>query len=60
MGTKKLKSYLVDEKIPSELRNVIPVIADGNHILWVYGHRISEYYKIDENTIRVMKITITQ
>ncbi len=56
-GTKKIKSYFIDEKIPSGDRERIPLIADGSNIIWVYGHRISEYYKVSESTRRILKIT---
>lgn len=53
---KKLKSYFVDKKIPQIERNRIPLLADGNHIIWVIGHRISEEYKITESTRHILKI----
>ena len=43
---KLLKRFFIDEKIPEAVRGEIPLLADGNHILWIIGHRISEYYKI--------------
>lgn len=49
-GTKKLKSIFVDKKIPQKDRNCIPLLADGNHIMWILGSRISEAYKIREST----------
>lgn len=45
----------IDEKIPSELRDRIPVLADGNRVMWVIGYRISSDYKIDEATKRVFQ-----
>ena len=53
---KKLKQYLIDEKIPKEQRNQIPLVADGSHIIWIVGYRISAYYKITEQTQRILKI----
>lgn len=40
-GTKKLARWLIDQKIPSHLRNQLPVIAIGNEILWIPDHGIS-------------------
>lgn len=57
-GTKKLKDLFIDEKIPKEKRNRIPLIADGSHIVWVIGGRISEAYKISDNTKTIMEINI--
>lgn len=56
-GKKKLKSYMIDEKIPAHMRDKIPVIADGSHIMWVYGGRMSEGYKVTAGTKRILKIT---
>lgn len=53
---KKLKSYFIDEKVPRECREHIPLLADGQHIMWVVGHRISEAYKITDMTCNVLKV----
>ncbi|HYF81905.1 MAG TPA: tRNA lysidine(34) synthetase TilS [Clostridia bacterium] len=49
-GTKKLKEYLIDEKVPREERDEIQLIADGNEIVWIAGGRLSEKYKITDET----------
>lgn len=53
----KLKKYLVNEKIPVEEREQLLLLADGAHIMWVVGHRISSYYKVDEHTRRILEVT---
>ena len=58
MYHKTLKSYLVDCKIPKEERDRLPILADGDHVLWVMGYRISEYYKVTENTKRILKLQL--
>ena len=55
---KSLKSYLVDQKIPQTERDRLPILADGDHVLWVVGYRISEYYKVTENTKRILKVQL--
>ena len=49
-GTKKLKDYFIDKKIPSRLRSEVPLLVSGNEVLIVLGVEISEKIKIDENT----------
>ena len=49
-GTKPLKSYFIDKKIPNRLRDYIPVLALGNEILCVLGYEISDKVKITEET----------
>ena len=56
-GTKLLSDYMVNEKIPREERDKIPLLADGNHIIWVVGYRISAAYKIDETTKKILIVT---
>lgn len=56
-GTKKLKDFFIDEKIPREERGKIPLVCDGNEIMWVVGHRISGKYKVDEDTKRILVVT---
>ena len=49
-GRKKLKDYMIDEKIPQKQRDQLWLLADGSHILWIIGWRISEAVKINGNT----------
>lgn len=53
---KKLKEYFIDEKIPREDRDRMVLLADGNHIMWAVGMRISEEYKVTEKTRRILKV----
>ena len=57
-GRKTVKSFMIDEKIPKEERDKILLAADGSHILWIIGYRISEYYKITDDTHTVLQIQI--
>lgn len=59
-GTKKLKDLFIDLKIPREKRDSIPILCDDQGILWVVGYKISEDYKIDENTKNVLRISCTE
>ena len=54
---KLLSDYMTNEKIPSEKRDEIPLLADGDHILWVAGYRISNYYKVTDETKKIVVAT---
>lgn len=53
---KKLKDYFIDCKIPREERDCCILLADGSHIIWVTGMRISEGYKVTDQTRRILKV----
>lgn len=56
LGSKKLKDYFIDKKIPREKRDEIFLLADGNEIVWIIGGLISEKYKITTQTEKVIVI----
>ena len=58
MGRKSLQDYFVNEKVPEKERDKRFVLADGAHLLWVPGLRISEYYKITENTRNILQVSV--
>lgn len=59
-GTKKLKSFFIDEKIPAEERGSIPLIACGRDIVWIYGGRTSAKFAPDAQTTQYVWIRITE
>lgn len=57
-GSKKLKDLFIDLKVPRHERDIIPLICFGNEIGWIVGYRISEKFKVDNNTERILQICI--
>lgn len=55
-GRKKLKDYLIDQKVPREERDRVILLAQGSHILWVAGYRISEGAKVTADTKGLIQI----
>ncbi len=55
-GTKKLKEYFIDNKIPREVRSNIPLICIGNEVIWIIGYKISDKFKVTENTKSIVRI----
>lgn len=60
MHKKKLKEYFINEKIPAGDRDKVVLLTEGNHVLWVVGHRIDEYYKVGINTEKVLIAEFTE
>ncbi|MHB8092171.1 MAG: tRNA lysidine(34) synthetase TilS [Syntrophales bacterium] len=57
-GTKKLKKYFIDRKIPSAQREAIPLLVDAQSVIWIAGERISQRVRITEKTKKVLKIEL--
>ena len=57
-GQKKLSDFMIDEKIPLNLKKRIYVLESGNQIAWIAGYRIDERFKITSNTRKVFQISI--
>lgn len=55
---KKLKNFFVDLKIPVYERNKVPIICDGEEVVAVLPYRISNHYKLDNTTNKILKIQI--
>jgi tRNA(Ile)-lysidine synthase len=49
-GTRKLKKYMIDQKIPADQRNRAPIICDSAGILWVAGYQRSERGRLSADT----------
>lgn len=55
-GTKKLKEYFIDNKVPRGLRDNIPLVTKNNEVIWIIGYKISDKFKVTENTKSVLKL----
>ena len=56
----KLKSYFINEKIPREERKNMLLIADGEHIVWIPGRRMSRAYQVGSTTKKILEIKIME
>ena len=59
-GTCKLKKFFIDSRVPKDLRNKVPILTDGDKIVWVVGYRIANDVKITEKTNRVLKLRVSK
>jgi tRNA(Ile)-lysidine synthase len=58
-GSKKVKDFLIDEKIPINKRDKVPIFTtlDGD-IFWVGGLRVDDRFKITDETEKILIIEI--
>lgn len=54
----KLKSWFVNEKIPANERAQIPLLTDGQQIVWIIGHRMSSAYQVSGQTKQILQIEV--
>ena len=56
-GDSKLKSYLIDRKVPRPARERIPLVVSGGRIAWVVGYQIDDRFKVTPETRRVLVLS---
>ncbi|ONI42422.1 tRNA lysidine(34) synthetase TilS [Candidatus Epulonipiscium fishelsonii] len=57
-GTKKLKKYFIDEKVPLHMRSEVPLIVNDMEIVWIIGGPLNVDYYIHEDTKNILEISI--
>jgi tRNA(Ile)-lysidine synthase len=56
---KKIQDFFVDEKIPRDRRDVIPLLISGDDIALVVGFRVDDRFKVGDNTSRVLVLEVS-
>lgn len=57
-GSKKLKDFFMDEKIPLKERERTSLLLSGKEIIWVVGQRISDKAKVTNKTKKILMVEI--
>ncbi len=55
---KKLKDFLMDRKVPQDVRDRIPIVTCGSDVVWVGGMRLDERYQVTERTTQVVRLRL--
>jgi tRNA(Ile)-lysidine synthase len=53
-GGKKLKDFMIDQKIPRQIRDTLPLVVAGKEVIWPATTRIAEPYKVTDKTKEVL------
>jgi len=53
---KKLQDFFVDEKVPRDERDAVPIVVSGDNIVWIAGYRGDDRFKVAEATKRFLKL----
>lgn len=55
-GEKKVQDILVDDKVPAEERDTVPLLCDSQGVLWVVGHRLDQRVAVNTNSDKVIEV----
>ena len=57
-GTKKLKDFLIDKKIPARDRDNLVLVAKGKEVFVICGVEISDKIKVDKDSKNIFSIVV--
>lgn len=52
-GTKKIKDFMIDEKIPKTKRNSVGILTINGDVAWVVGYRRDKRFKFEKSGIKI-------
>lgn len=56
-GRKKVSEFMIDAKIPVNLKKRVLVMTSGKDIIWVVGLRMDDRFKVTEETTEILRMT---
>ncbi|RJQ44662.1 MAG: tRNA lysidine(34) synthetase TilS [Nitrospiraceae bacterium] len=57
---KKLQDFFVDNKIPRDERDTVPIVLSGDKIVWVAGLRGDERFRVRPETEKILRLIIAR
>ena len=57
--SKKVKEVFIDQKIPKDIRDRLPIFLYNNKIFWIYNVKKAYIPKINKNENKLIKVLIT-
>jgi tRNA(Ile)-lysidine synthase len=59
-GNKSIQDLFTDEKVPRGERRGIPIVTDGDTIIWVCGLRVADAYKVTSESERLIGLKVSR
>lgn len=57
-GKKKISDFLIDEKVPANLKSRVMVLTSDKSIVWIMGYRLDNRFKVTGKTEKIVEIEI--
>lgn len=57
---KKIQDYFVDEKVPRDERDGVPLVLSENDIAWIAGYRADHRFRVTDQTKKFLRLVIVK
>lgn len=57
-GKKKISDFLIDEKIPVNIKPTVKVLTSDKSIVWVIGYRLDNRFKVTDKTKEILEVSV--
>ncbi len=57
-GFKKISDFFIDSKLSLPEKENVWILANGEQVVWIIGHRLDDRYKITSDTHNILKLEI--
>jgi tRNA(Ile)-lysidine synthase len=58
-GTKKIQDIFVDDKVPEEERDGVPLLVCGDEVVWIPGYRIAARFALPSKRAPCLRIEVS-
>ena len=55
-GHKSIKKFLIDKKVPKDVRDVLPMVVSNDQIVWIPGLYRADVIGVTKQTKRICKL----
>ena len=57
-GFKKISDFFIDSKLSLPEKENVWILANGEQVVWIIGHRLDDRYKITPGTQNIIRIDV--